>query len=233
MHWQPLLLECLWFLFFWLPSDSADGVPSSCQCRFCVRSTSHFSLIGHPSLPCVLCSILAQADYRQGGGGGGGASGARDAALGPLAATGPHASASASGRVHRLRTIRASELSLTGGALVGEGSFGKVQVGVWNGTDVAIKANGVDCRDPTAIDREREMCQCEVKNLLFACVCVCPHREVCVWVFRVSVSLPTCSHAVVRCVVARLPPRVVWRCRCFCLQKCVRGDAFWGVAPAM
>jgi hypothetical protein len=133
------------------------GVP----CRFCVRyyytGTSHFSLIGHPSLPCVLCSILAQADYRQGGGGGGGASGARDAALGPLAATGEREGPHRHGRVHRLRTIRASELSLTGGAVVGEGSFGKVQVGVWNGTDVAIKANGVDCRDPTAIDREREM----------------------------------------------------------------------------
>ena len=61
------------------------------------------------------------------------------------------------GPVHRLRTIRARELALVGGALLGEGSFGKVQVGVWNGTDVAIKANGVDCRDPTAIDREREM----------------------------------------------------------------------------
>ena len=61
------------------------------------------------------------------------------------------------GPVHRLRTIRARELALAGGALLGEGSFGKVQVGVWNGTDVAIKANGVDCRDPTAIDREREM----------------------------------------------------------------------------
>ena len=178
----------------------------------------------------------------RGGGDGSGASGAGTTAPAPVAVSVAVAAGAGEagagavgplGPMHRLRTIRARELALAGGALLGEGSFGKVQVGVWNGTDVAIKANGVDCRDPTAIDREREMCQCEVKNLLFACVCVCPHREVCVWVFRVSVSLPTCSHAVVRCVVARLPPRVVWRCRCFCLQKCVRGDAFWGVAPAM
>ncbi len=78
------------------------------------------------------------------------------------------------GPVHRLRTIRARELALAGGALLGEGSFGKVQVGVWNGTDVAIKANGVDCRDPTAIDREREMW---VPTL----VCMCMSVSVCVW----------------------------------------------------
>ncbi len=78
------------------------------------------------------------------------------------------------GPVHRLRTIRARELALVGGALLGEGSFGKVQVGVWNGTDVAIKANGVDCRDPTAIDREREMW------VPTPCLQVCMCMSVCV-----------------------------------------------------
>ena len=117
----------------------------------------------------------------RGGGDGGGASGAGTTAPAPVAA--PVAAAGAGevgplGPVHRLRTIRARELALAGGALLGEGSFGKVQVGVWNGTDVAIKANGVDCRDPTAIDREREMwvptlvCKCACLYLC-ACVCVC------------------------------------------------------------
>ena len=78
--------------------------------------------------------------------------------------------------MHRLRTIRARELALAGGALLGEGSFGKVQVGVWNGTDVAIKANGVDCRDPTAIDREREMwvpTPCLQVCMCMSVVCAC------------------------------------------------------------
>jgi hypothetical protein len=85
--------------------------------------------------------------------------------------------------VHRLHTIRARELALAEGALLGEGSFGKVQVGVWNGTDVAIKANGVDCRDPTAIDREREMW---VPTFVSACVgeCVCVLWSV--WVVMVG-----------------------------------------------
>ncbi len=92
----------------------------------------------------------------RGGGDGGGVSGV-GASSSPAPAPVASEAVGPLGPVHRLRTIRARELTLAGGALLGEGSFGKVQVGVWNGTDVAIKANGVDCRDPTAIDREREM----------------------------------------------------------------------------
>ena len=111
----------------------------------------------------------------RGGGDGGGASGAGTTAPAPVAA--PVAAAGAGevgplGPVHRLRTIRARELALAGGALLGEGSFGKVQVGVWNGTDVAIKANGVDCRDPTAIDREREMWVPSAHPCLQVCMCM-------------------------------------------------------------
>ncbi len=88
------------------------------------------------------------------------------------------------GPVHRLRTIRARELALAGGALLGEGSFGKVQVGVWNGTDVAIKANGVDCRDPTAIDREREMwVPMSVVCVVLCCKCACACAYLCVSVW--------------------------------------------------
>ncbi len=87
------------------------------------------------------------------------------------------------GPVHRLRTIRARELALAGGALLGEGSFGKVQVGVWSGTDVAIKANGVDCRDPTAIDREREMWVPTPCLQVCMCMCMCMCMPVCVRVW--------------------------------------------------
>jgi hypothetical protein len=140
------------------------GVLQWC-CTHAVRCTP----TPHPhhapdALSCLFrrsCFLPSQAEYICGGGDGdgGGASGvgapapAREAgadANGPLGPVLP-------GPVHRLRTIRARELTLVGGALLGEGAFGQVQVGVWNGTDVAIKANGVDRRDPTAIDREREM----------------------------------------------------------------------------
>ena len=45
-------------------------------------------------------------------------------------------------RVHRLRTVRARELELNGGATLGEGTLGKLQLGVWNDNDVAVKATG-------------------------------------------------------------------------------------------
>ena len=124
--------------------------------RYCDVQGDHFPVSSVPN-PCL------QADYKRGDGtrpsllatiaGVGGAGGL---GLGPSPGS-PH--------VHRLRTIHARELALTGGAVLGAGSFGAVQVGVWNGTDVAIKANGVDCRDPLAIAREREMCACPVIDL--------------------------------------------------------------------
>lgn len=61
------------------------------------------------------------------------------------------------GRVGRLRAIRAQELTLPGGVALGAGPFGVVQAGVWNDTDVAIKTNGVDCRDLVAVERERQV----------------------------------------------------------------------------
>ena len=146
----------------------------------------------------------------RGGGDGGGASGAGTTVPAPVAAAGAGAGEAGAGAVgplgpvHRLRTIRARELALAGGALLGEGSFGKVQVGVWNGTDVAIKANGVDCRDPTAIDREREMwvpmslsARCAVVWYCFACCVAC----VLVWCGAVrSLSMwSVCPHGTCVC----------------------------------
>ncbi len=103
---------------------------------------------------------MCQAEYHRAGTSGGDDELIREAALDVAAATGSSGSVDGLGAlspVHRLRTILARELVLSGGDVLGEGSFGKVQVGVWRGTDVAIKTGGVDSRDATAIGREREM----------------------------------------------------------------------------
>ena len=42
---------------------------------------------------------------------------------------------------------------------MGSGSFGDVSLAWWEGgqTEVAVKANGVDCADAAAIDNERQL----------------------------------------------------------------------------
>ena len=103
---------------------------------------------------------MCQAEYHRAGTSGGDDELIREAALDVAAATSSSGSVDGLGAlspVHRLRTILARELVLSGGDMLGEGSFGKVQVGVWRGTDVAIKTSGADSRDATAIGREREM----------------------------------------------------------------------------
>jgi hypothetical protein len=60
-------------------------------------------------------------------------------------------------RAARLRSIRAAEIRFAREAKLGEGSFGSVLRGEWRGTDVAIKANSVDCVDTESIARESDM----------------------------------------------------------------------------
>ena len=56
-----------------------------------------------------------------------------------------------------MRNIRAKDLRLRGGAHLGAGAFGAVQVGEWGDAEVAVKSNSVSCLDAAAIAREREM----------------------------------------------------------------------------
>jgi hypothetical protein len=56
-----------------------------------------------------------------------------------------------------LRNIRAKDLRLRGGAHLGAGAFGAVQLGEWGDVEVAVKSNSVSCLDVAAIAREREM----------------------------------------------------------------------------
>jgi hypothetical protein len=101
---------------------------------------------------------MCQAEYHRAGTSGGDDELIREAVLDvAVTSSGSVDSLGALSPVHRLRTILARELVLSDGDVLGEGSFGKVQVGVWRGTDVAIKTSGVDSRDATAIGREREM----------------------------------------------------------------------------
>ena len=58
---------------------------------------------------------------------------------------------------HLLRNIRAKDLRLRGGAHLGAGAFGAVQLGEWGDVEVAVKSNSVSCLDAAAIAREREM----------------------------------------------------------------------------
>ena len=56
-----------------------------------------------------------------------------------------------------MRNIRAKDLRLRGGAHLGAGAFGAVQLGEWGDVEVAVKSNSVSCLDAAAIAREREM----------------------------------------------------------------------------
>jgi hypothetical protein len=86
---------------------------------------------------------------------GGGGAGSASASLPPPGTVAPPLPPSVPG--HLLRNIRAKDLRLRGGAHLGEGSFGAVQLGEWGDVEVAVKSNSVSCLDAAAIAREREM----------------------------------------------------------------------------
>ena len=47
---------------------------------------------------------------------------------------------------------------------IGEGAFGEVFKAEWNGSVVAVKGNGIDCADESAILRERQMLEVLFRN---------------------------------------------------------------------